>query len=347
LLKDFLWPTAGKKINNNLNHRSFTAIKNTIHRSDCPLVSVIIPYYNDLKYIHEAIQSCLDNTYQHFEIIIVDDGSYSPLKAEYLRADARITILRNPENRGSGCARNRGIRHAQGELIAFLDADDLWFPDILDKQVRIFLSDPSAVWVYTNGYYLIEGKIMRHPNSYYHGFRKGFPQGFGVNQYHLRGYNYMTFSSNMFKKDVLFEVGLFNETLRVSEDWDLFVRVAEKHPVHAIDTPLMYYRVNNAGRHFVNRDDYVKVNTQILEEMYQRQNLLPARAGDLETAIAVVYERAGIQRLNAGLNKEARRFLFHPRAKPLSQKLRMLGLRALSFLPTIFYKTALWIFDHL
>jgi glycosyltransferase involved in cell wall biosynthesis len=303
-----------------------------------------------LQYIHEAVQSCLDNTYRNFEIIIVDDGSYTPLKIENLRVDPHghaITILRNSENRGSGCARNKGIQHAKGGLIAFLDADDLWFPEILEQQVKIFMTDPSAVWVYTNGYYLINGKIMRHPNSYYHGFRKGFPQGFDVNRYHLQGYNYMTFSSNMFKRDVLLEVGLFNEALRVSEDWDLFVRVAERYPVHAINEPLMYYRVNNAGRHFINRDDYVHVNTQILNAMYQRQNLLPDRIQDLNTAIAIVYERAGIQRMNAGLNQEARRFLFHPRTKPLTLKWRMSCLRALSFLPNIFYKTALWAFDHL
>ena len=258
-----------------------------------------------------------------------------------------ITILRNSENHGSGFARNKGIRHAKGELIAFLDADDLWFPEILEKQVKVFLSDPSAVWVYTNGYYLIDDKIMRHPNSYYHGFREGFPQGFDVNAYHLQGYNYMTFSSNMFRKTALVDVGLFNENLRVSEDWDLFVRVAEKYPVHAINEPLMYYRVNNAGRHFVNREDYVEVNTQILTAMYQRQKLLPAKRKDLDTAVATVYERAGIQRLNAGLNKEARLFLFHARAKPLASRLRMMCLRTLSFLPNVFYKMALWVFDHL
>ena len=340
----------GKRQRTSINHREITDIENTLYSSDRPLVSVIIPYYNDFLYINEALKSCIENTYPHFEIIIIDDCSHTPLKVEALQVDPRkheITILRNSENRGSGFSRDRGIRHAKGELIAFLDADDIWFPSILEKQIKIFLSDPKAVWVYTNGYYLVDNKIMRRPNSYYHGFRNGFPQGLDVNRYHLRGYNYMTFSSNMFKKDVLLEVGLFNETLKVSEDWDLFVRVAEKYPVNAIDEPLMYYRVNNAGRHFVNRDDYVDVNTKILTDMYSRQNLLPARSRDLAAAIAAVYERAGIQRLNAGFNKEARALLFHPKAKPLAFKFRMICIRILSFLPNIFYKTALKIYDHL
>jgi hypothetical protein len=81
--------------------------------------------------------------------------------------------------------------------------------------------------------------------------------------------------------------------------------------------------------------------------MYQRQNLLPDRIKDLNTAIAAVYERAGIQRLNSGLNKEARLFLFHPRARPLSFRFRMMCLRLLSILPNIFYKMALCLFDHL
>jgi len=315
-----------------------------------PLVSVIIPYYNDFKYLNEALRSCIDNTYPNIEIIIIDDCSQTPLKKDSIRAFSQkypLTIYRNKENQGSGFTRNVGIKVAKGDLIAFLDADDIWLSEIIEKQIKIFQSHPKAVWVYTDGYYLIENKKMHRPNSYYHGFYKRFPEKMEVNAYHLRGYNYILFSSNMFKKDVLFEVGLFNESLRVSEDWDLFVRVAERHPVHVIYEPLMYYRINNAGRHFVNRDDYVKVSTNILKNMYQRQGLLPEQEKQLDLAIAMVYERAGIQRLNADKNKEAREFLFHPKAKPKGFHLRLISLRILSYLPNIFYKTALWIYDKL
>ena len=159
----------------------------------------------------------------------------------------------------------------------------------------------------------------------------------------------MTFSSNMIKKDALLKAGLFNESLAVSEDWDFFVRMAEKFPsgITPLNEPLMIYRVNNAGRHFVNRKDYVPVNIKILEDMYKRQGLLPARIETFNRAVAMIYQRAGIQRLNAGRNAEAREFIFHPKCSPLNGDLRMICLRILSLLPNICYKIALRIYDYL
>lgn len=317
---------------------------------DQPLVSVIIPFYNAYQYIHEALQSCIDNSYSNMEIILIDDFSHPPLKIEDIKIDAKkrpVFIIRNEMNKGPGYSRNVGIKKAGGELIAFLDSDDIWYSKIIEKQVDVFRSEPTAVWVYTDGRYLINNKIKNKPNSYYHGFKGGkLPKGKEVNECHLRGYNYMTFSSNMFKKSVLLEVGLFDEALDVSEDWDLFVRVAEKYSVHAIDEPLMIYRVNNNGRHIINRKDYVEVNVRILKNMYTRQNLLPGRINDFNRAVAAIYERAGIQRLNAGFNKEARAFLFHPKTYPISWQLRMICLRILSLLPNKFYYWALWLYDR-
>ncbi len=325
------------------------------HKTDLelPLVSVIIPFYNDFKFLEEALRSCLDNTYPHIEILIVDDGSQPALTLEKLniRQDkGLITIHRNPDNKGPGYSRNIGINFARGEYIAFLDADDVWQPTILQKQMDLFLTQPDIVWVYANGHYLVDEKLHRKPNSRYHGFPGGLlPSGKDVNAYHLRGYNYHTFSSNAFKKRALVEVGLFNETLGVSEDWDLFVRMAERFPsgVKAISESLMIYRVNNKGRHFVNRRDYVKVNVGILERMYRRQGLLEKRKKDFERAVAMIYQRAGIQRLNACHNREAQEYLFHSKCQPLNFEVRMTGLRVLSFLPPFFYKTAVKIYDRI
>ncbi len=316
-----------------------------------PLVSVIIPFHNDLAYLNEALQSCFNNTYTHLEILIIDDFSKIPLELKHLtipRDKYPISIHRNTSNRGPGYSRNIGIKMANGDYIAFLDADDIWLPEIIEKQMKIFLKDSETAWVYTDGYYLVNNKIHRRPNSYYHGFKKGgFPSGKEVNEFHLRGYNYLTFSSNMFKKTALLEVGLFNENLTVSEDWDLFVRMAERFPsgIKAVNEPLMIYRVNNAGRHFVNRGDYLRVNIKILEDMYKRQGLLSSRSKTFNEAVAAIYQRAGIQRLNAEENTAAREFLFHPKCKPLNFQLRMIALRILSFLPNIFYKLALKLYD--
>jgi glycosyltransferase involved in cell wall biosynthesis len=318
-----------------------------------PLVSVVIPFYNDFKYLNEALESCFENTYQNIEVVIVDDCSSRPLTLADLKVKNDrfpIRIHRNESNRGPGYSRNVGIQIARGDFIAFLDADDLWRPAIIEKQMKTFLEYPNIVWVYTDGNYLVDDKFHRKPNSAFHGFPDGrFPSGEEVNAYHLQGHNYLTFSSNMFRKSALMEIGLFDESLKVSEDWDLFVRMAERfrHGVKAINESLMIYRVNNKGRHFVNRADYVEVNVKILEGMYQRQGLLETQRPAFERAVAMIYQRAGIQRLNAGHHPEARVFLFHPRCRPLNFQLRMIVLRALSWLPTIFYKTTLKIYDRI
>ena len=317
-----------------------------------PLISVIIPFYNDLKYLSEALKSCFDNTYVNMEVLIIDDCSDVPLTLQDLntRTDKYpIAIYRNLSNRGPGYSRNIGITIAKGEYIAFLDADDLWRPQIVEKFINVFINEPKIVWVYTDGNYLVDDKFHRKPNSFYHGFHRGvLPAGEDVNKFHLQGYNYFTFSSNAFRKSALLEIGLFNEDLRVSEDWDLFVRMAERfrHGVKAINEALMVYRVNNKGRHFVNRFDYIKVNVDILENMYRRQGIFECRRKDFDRAVAVIYQRAGIQRLNASRNDEARQFLFHSKCGPLNLQIRMICLRALSFLPIIFYKTALKIYDR-
>ncbi|MCK5082592.1 MAG: glycosyltransferase family 2 protein [Candidatus Omnitrophica bacterium] len=326
-----------------------TNVQSNAGREGLPLVSVVMPFYNHFGYINETLRSCMETTYPNLEIIIVDDASGKLLTMEDLSEVPKkhpITIIRNSSNWGSGYSRNVGIRKARGEFIAFLDSDDIWFPEIVKKQMNVFLSDPQAAWVYTDGYYLIDEKRSRKPNSAYHGFgRKGFPTGKEVNEYHLRGYNYMTFSSLMFKKSVLIDAGLFNEDINVSEDWDLFVRVAEKYPAHAINEPLMLYRVNNNGRHFVNRKSYVSVNTKILTDMYKRQGLFPSRIDDFNRAVAIIYQRAGIQRLNANKHDEARHFLFDRKTRPLRFEFRMICLRILSVLPNMFYRAALWTYN--
>ncbi|MFC1510428.1 glycosyltransferase family 2 protein [Candidatus Omnitrophota bacterium] len=321
-----------------------------IYDQSLPLVSVIIPYYNCLSHLKEALESCINNTYPEIEILIVDDCSDDPLTLESIDLDFKgrsVNILRNSVNRGPGYSRNVGIKKAKGLLISFLDADDIWFAQMVQKQVALFCADSAVVWVYTDGRYLIDGKIMKKKNSFYHGFHKcGFPIGREVNAYHLRGYNYMTFSSNMFKKSIFSDVGFFNEKLKVSEDWDLFVRIAEKFSAHAINESLMLYRICNKGRHFSNRNDYVDINEKILRGAYERQNLLPTYKKEFDRAVAVIYERAGIQRLNAGFNSEGWYFLFHKKTRPLMFTLRLTALRVLVLLPSCFYRAVLWAYDH-
>jgi len=107
-----------------------------------PLVSVIMPAYNSRNTIGRAIQSVLAQTYKRFELLVIDDGSTDntvDIVNSYMKTDSRIVLLHNPKNLGVAASRNHGCRKAQGEYLAFLDSDDMWFEDKLEKQVSFML----------------------------------------------------------------------------------------------------------------------------------------------------------------------------------------------------------------
>lgn len=132
------------------------------------LVSIITPCYNGAKYIGETIDSVISQTYPDWEMIIVDDGSKdnsAQIVREYAEKDSRITLVQQ-ENAGSAAARNNGIRRAEGQYMALLDADDLWHPDFLEKQIA-FMKEKDAVCVFCSYRRIDENskEIMRPTHS--------------------------------------------------------------------------------------------------------------------------------------------------------------------------------------
>lgn len=122
--------------------------KNILYKKD--LVSVIIPLYNSANYITPTIKSVLSQTYQNFEIILVDDYSKDntfDVVSEFTKKDNRIKYFKQPVNKGAAEARNRGMDEATGQYIAFLDSDDLWNQDKLEKQLS-FMKERNASFVY-------------------------------------------------------------------------------------------------------------------------------------------------------------------------------------------------------
>jgi len=126
-------------------------VKNTIPMHSTPLVSIITPSYNSEKYISETIASVLAQTYKNWEMIIVDDVSTDDslqIIEQYVQKDSRIKLIRSKGNVGPSGARNRAIKEANGNYIAFLDSDDVWFPEKLEKQIN-FLTENSLVVTYS------------------------------------------------------------------------------------------------------------------------------------------------------------------------------------------------------
>lgn len=173
-------------------------------------VSAIIPVYNGEAFLADAISSILRQNYPSLEIIVVDDGSVDKTAAVIQRFPKVRYVYQ--ENRGAPAARNRGLQMARGELVGFLDADDLWSDDKLERQVSLFKREPSAEIVvgYTQRMQLIGMKDGKHE------FRNYEVPVLG-----------MDFVASLIRKSVFEKVGLIDETFRQCDDWDWFMRAKE------------------------------------------------------------------------------------------------------------------------
>jgi glycosyltransferase involved in cell wall biosynthesis len=184
------------------------------------LVSVIIPTFNSAGYLVQAIQSVLAQTYQEFEIIVVDDASTDHTE-EALRPFANRICYVRQERGGPSVARNRGILQARGELIAFLDADDLWRPTKLARQVEYLNHHPEVCLVYTD---FTRGP---QPGSNNESRLQVFKPRDSAHAFHgLLEENFIATPTVMVRRSALARSGLFDPKLRGSEDIDLWLRLA-------------------------------------------------------------------------------------------------------------------------
>ena len=183
-----------------------------------PLVSVVIPVFNGERFLREAVQSVLDQQYSPLEIIVVDDGSTD--NTAIVARDLPVRYL-HQTNQGPAAARNRGIEQAQGSLIAFADADDLWPAGKLESQLPLLIKDPRID--------IVLGRIQQVLLS------EGEELGettFSVN-----------LGSAVIRKSVFERIGLFDETMRYSEDVDWFMRARESGAaIVTIDAVTLFYR---------------------------------------------------------------------------------------------------------
>ncbi len=223
-----------------------------------PLVSVILPAYNAARFIGAAIDSVLAQTYSRFELIVVDDGS-TDHTASILRGYGDRVRYIYQRNARQAAARNKGLRHATGELMAFIDADDIWLPQKLEKQVALFRQNPDLGLVYCSLREIdVEGKPLRDLRADLRGYvlervlLGKFSGGGGG-------------STSLIPRRVLETVGDFDINLPPCEDTDLLWRIASRYPIDYVDEVLVLYRFHGSNAHAD-----VKIMTQAWKRLYNK-----------------------------------------------------------------------------
>jgi glycosyltransferase involved in cell wall biosynthesis len=208
-----------------------------------PKVSVIIPNYNYSQYIGEAVESVLLQTYTNVEIIVVDDGSKDNSLELLETFGDKIKVLAQ-QNAGVSVARNNGVANSNGEFIAFLDADDVWLPEKLERQITLFLNDRTLGLVHVavqdidaNGKNLethfdgLSGEVSHELLL----FKRAVILGGG--------------SGIMIPRKVFDEVGGFDLRLSTSADWDIFYQISSRYKVGFINEILLKYRIHGSNMH--------------------------------------------------------------------------------------------------
>jgi glycosyltransferase involved in cell wall biosynthesis len=184
--------------------------------------------------LKEAIHSVLKQDFEDFELIVVDDGSTDGTPEEIRKFGGRVRLLQHPENRGVSAARNKGILHAKGKYIAFLDSDDQWIKGKLKIQVAFLDENPHYPLCYTDEIWIRREKRVNPmaKHAKYSGwiFEKCLPLCI------------ISPSSAMMRKTLFSRVGLFDEALPVCEDYDFWLRISARFPIFFINKKLIIKR---------------------------------------------------------------------------------------------------------
>jgi len=252
-----------------------------------PKVSVIIPAYNQAKYLRDAIDSVLNQTFQDLELIIVDDGSTDETRDIVSSYNHNKITYIYQENQGLSSARNTGIKSSNGSYLAFLDSDDLFLPNIIEDQIIALHNQPTLKVVLCGWNYIDEhGSVIisvipweKYPNPDLESLLIGMP--------------YVP-TGTLFRRDCFEGIGLFDETLTGGEDWDLFIRLASTNNLMAWTKGILCnYRIHSSN---MTRDpDRLTDKIRVLDNFFNSTN---SKQVDQETK-AMAYSTAFLQITNA------------------------------------------------
>jgi glycosyltransferase involved in cell wall biosynthesis len=210
-----------------------------------PLVSVIMPTFNRRQFLQPAIESLLNQSFAHWELIIADDGSDTDTRSylQSLHAPPRVKVIWLSHSGKPSVVRNAALREARGEYVAFLDSDDLWLPRKLEMQITSLARHPQRKWSYT-AFALVNGAAR--PKEPLHDAKRSAPSGW-IMERMLKDEIVILLSSVVVARQLLEQLGPFDEALVMCEDDDLWIRLAAHSEIDGIDEPLTLKRVH--GQH--------------------------------------------------------------------------------------------------
>jgi glycosyltransferase involved in cell wall biosynthesis len=207
-----------------------------------PYISVIMPVHNGERFLGEAVESILAQTYRDFELIIVDDGSTdgtSALLERYRQVDPRVRLYQQPANRGVYISRNLACQHASGQVLALMDADDVSLPDRFQRQVEYLNQMPEIGVVGSAAQAIDEGGAAQNLMN--------FPTMPGVLGWMILFSNFFVLSSVMIRRSIMEQLGYYRTDVNVGQDFDLWARAGRITQMVNLPEPLVKYRVWNGN----------------------------------------------------------------------------------------------------
>jgi GT2 family glycosyltransferase len=230
-------------------------------------VSIVIPAYNCVEYVPTALDSAFAQTFTDFEVVLVNDGSPDTEMLEHLIAPYRNRIIYlKQENRGPSAARNAGIRAARGKYLAFLDSDDCWPPEYLAAQMKLFEETPSLDLVYA------DALIFRDASFPYKRFVSNLSQPVTFEDLLLKGCQIIP-SATVARKQVIVDSGLFDESLRRVEDYDLWLRLVYRGAKLAYQPSALILRRFHSGALTSDPAKLLQAEEQVLTKLVKTLKL--------------------------------------------------------------------------
>lgn len=231
-----------------------------------PLVSIVVTCYNYGRYIVPCLDSIFSQTFQDFEIVVINDGS-TDNSEELIRSfleDSKLKYIYQ-KNSGQANAKNNGIKNSAGKYIAFLDADDLWDKTKLEKQIPLFSRDNIGV-VYSKAKFVDEhGQFLDFILK-----DKYLTPRSGEVTNHLFFNNFVPFSSSVVRKECFEKLGCFDESFEMGIDWDLWLRISIQYDFDYIDEPLLIYRLGHPGQMSKNAEKRHHCSDNIMDKFIKQ-----------------------------------------------------------------------------